>query len=87
MHTCTHMYKHIYTGPGWLMDPKGTLSSPYPPCITVMPKFSQHKKDGEDWYSQLFFSGPGGNKLCLFVDANGFGSGKGTHTYLCMYIS
>ena len=62
---------HVHSGPGWLMDPKGTLSSPYPPCHVVMPNFSQHKRDNDRWFSQPFYSGPGGYKLCLRIAANG----------------
>ena len=61
------------------MNTKGTLSSPYPPTHIIMPRFSQHKRDDERWYSQPFFSRPGGYKLCLSVDANGSAVGKGTH--------
>ena len=72
-------WTHAHIGPQWLVDPKGTLSSPYPPCHIVMPHFSQHKKDDDQWYSQPFYSSPGGYKLRLYVFANGYGDAKGTH--------
>ena len=50
--------------------------SPNPPCIFVMSRFSQHKKDDDRWLSQPFYSAPGEYKLCFSVKANG---GKGTH--------
>ena len=79
-HTNTHnTLKHTHAGPGWLMDTKGTLSSSYPPTHFIMPRFSQYKRDGDEWFSQPFYSQPGGYKLCLRVTANGFGFGKGTH--------
>ena len=67
------------------MDTKGTLSSPWPPTYIIMPQFSKHKRDGDRWQSQPFYSAPGGYKLCLGVHANGFGRGKGT--YVSVYVS
>ena len=77
---------HTHTGPGWLMGTKGTLSSPYPPCHVVMPRFSQHKKDDDKWYSQPFYSVPGGYKLCLCVVANGWDDGIGTHIGIAVFL-
>ena len=76
----------MHTGPGWLMDTKGTVSSPFPPTNIVMPRFSQHKRDDDSWYSQPFYSRPGGYKLCLRVDANGIIDGKGTHVSVFVYL-
>ena len=74
------LYTHVPTSTGWLpMDTKGTLSALYSPCHIFMPHFSQHKSDGKRWFSQPFYSAPGGYKLCLCVDANGSVSAKGTH--------
>ena len=51
-----------------------------------MPQYSQHKKDGDSWFSQPFYSAPGGYKLCLSVDVNGQGNGQGTHIsmFVCL---
>ena len=68
------------------MDPKGTLSSFYPPSIIVMPRFSWQKKVSDDWYSKPFYSAPGGYKLCLSVDANGLASGKCTHISVFVFL-
>ena len=92
--TKTHMNTHSYTqthaftnaGPGWLMDAKGTISSPYPPSIIVMPQFSQHKRNGCKWFSHPFYTQPGGYKLCLCVYANGAGSAKGKHISMSVYV-
>ena len=75
-----------HAGPLWLMGTEGTLSSPYPPWHIIMPHFSKHKNDDDKWYSQPFYSAPGGYKLCLRVRANGSGVGKGTHVsvYVCL---
>ena len=79
-------YTHTHTGPGWLMDTKGTLSSSHPPVYIIMPQFSQHKRNGDAWFSQPFYSQPGGHKLCLCVFANGFGGYEGTHVSMCVRL-
>ena len=38
------------------------------------------------WFSQPFYSAPGSYKLCLRVDANGFGDGEGTHVSVFVYL-
>ena len=68
------------------MGTKGICSSTYPPTAIVMPQFSQHKTDDEEWFSQPFYSQPGGYKLCLRVDANGHGNGKGTHVSVYIFL-
>ena len=73
------MHIFVHTSLGWLVDPKGAISSPYPPCDILMPNFSQHKRDDDFWYSEPFYSSPGGYKLCLCVIANGYEEGQGTH--------
>ena len=93
-HTCkhthiqthTHTHTHIQTGPGWLMDTKGICSSPFLPTQVIMPRFSQHKRDDDRWYSQPFYSQPGGYKLCLCVVANGEGSCRGTHVSASIFL-
>ena len=84
-HTHTHIH-YTHTGPGWLINMKGTRSSSYPPIIIIMPHFSQHKRDDDVWYSQPFYSRPGGYKLRLCVIPNGVGSGKGTHVAVYVYL-
>ena len=81
-----HTHTHTHTGPGWLMETKGPLYFPFTPTIIVMPQLSQHKRDDDRWYSQPFYSWPGGYKLCLSVDANGHGSGKGTHVSVFVHL-
>ena len=51
-----------------------------------MPQFSLHKSDVDKWFSQPFYSQPGGYKLCLCVYANGVGSGKGTHITVAVHL-
>ena len=49
------------------------------PCVLKMPKFNQHKKVQDTWYSPPFYIHSGSYKMCINVDANGIGSVKGTH--------
>ena len=55
-----------------------SLSGVFPTELT-MTNFEQHKIDRDDWYSPPFYTHPRGYKMCLNVDANGDGDGKGTH--------
>ena len=50
-----------------------------PPPTFIMTNFSRHKDSGEEWFSPPFYSHIGGYKMCLEVDANGWGDGSGTH--------
>ena len=49
------------------------------PVTIKMAGFDELKKKGTDWYSRPFYTGMGGYKMCLDVDANGSGIGRGTH--------
>ncbi len=49
------------------------------PVRLLMTDFKRRKKDGDRWYSEGFYTHPGGYKMCLSVDANGYEDGKGTH--------
>ena len=51
-----------------------------------MDNFAQHKEDDDTWYSTPFYSGPQGYKMRLQVDANGDGSGAGTHVSVYVQI-
>jgi TNF receptor-associated factor 4 len=51
-----------------------------------MTDFEGRKKRGEQWYSPAFYSHVGGYKMCLGIDANGWGSGKGTHVSVAVYM-
>ena len=46
----------------------------------------QHKSDNDTWYSPPVYTHPQGNKICLRVDANGFGTGEGTHISVFVYF-
>ena len=50
-----------------------------PPMDIVVDEFRKQKLNNDIWYSPSFYSHLGGYKMCLRVDANGEGDGKGTH--------
>ena len=47
--------------------------------------FSQLKNSSDKIYSPAFYTSPGGYKMCIRVDANGNGDGKGTHVSVFAY--
>ena len=56
------------------------------PTELTMTNFEQHKTDSDHWYSPPFYTHPQGYKMCLNVDANGNGDGKGTHVSVSAYL-
>ena len=66
--------------PNWYI-PKPATEFPYllPPCTLTMYNFSEHKRVGDTYRSQPFYTEVGGYKLLCGVYANGIGSGRGTH--------
>ena len=56
------------------------------PCVLKFPKYHYHKTSSQEWYSPPFYTHPGGYKMCIRVDADGFGEGTGTHVsvYTCL---
>ena len=58
-----------------------------PPFEFTLTKFSVRKTRGEDdeWYSDPFYSHPGGYKFKLNINTNGYGEARGTHisAWLC----
>ena len=57
-----------------------------PPIDIMMDVFEEHKKKSDYWFSPPFYSHLGGYKMCLEVDANGDGSGKGTHVSVAVHL-
>ena len=51
-----------------------------------MTEYSKHKRNDDVWYSPPFYTGPGGYKMCLRVDANGNDDGAGTHVSVFVYL-
>lgn len=56
------------------------------PVILKMTQFTRKKQDEAEWFSASFFSQNQGYKMCLNVDANGYGDSRGTHMsiWLCL---
>ncbi len=52
----------------------------------VMDNFEQHKRDNDQWFSPPVYTHPQGYKICLSVDANGWGGGKGTHVSVAVHF-
>ena len=62
------------------------LEKPFPPVDIIMDDFEQHKKKADIWYSPPFYTHLGGYRMCLRVDANGVGRGKGTHVSVYVHL-
>ena len=56
------------------------------PCVFKMPGFSRLKYSKQTWYSPPFYTHPGGYKMCIRVDANGFGPVTGTRVSVYAYL-
>lgn len=57
-----------------------------PPFQSTLHKFSQMKRDNEQWYSPSFYTHPKGYKMCLKVYPNGDGPGKNTHVLVSVRL-
>ena len=73
--------------PSWYI-PTPVTEFPYllPPCTITMHNFSEHKRVADTWVSPNFYSEPGGYKLKLEVDANGYSYGTGTHVSVTTFL-
>ena len=49
------------------------------PFEFTMTEFEQHKRASDTWYSPPFYTHTHGYRMCINVDANGWGAGEGTH--------
>ena len=56
------------------------------PCVFKMPGFSRLKYSKQTWYSPPFHTYPGGYKMCIRVDANGFGPATDTRVSVYAYL-
>ena len=72
--------------PSWYITPAN--ASPYllPPCTLSMYNFSEHKRVGDQWFSNPFYTGPDGYKLKLRVRAIGTGKLIGTHVSVHVHL-
>ena len=56
------------------------------PFSFSMPDFEQKKRMNSSWYSASFYTHPRGYKMCLRVEANGWGDGKNSHVSVFLYM-
>ena len=47
--------------------------------IFQLPGYASKKEKNETFYSTPFYTHPSGYKMCISIDANGYGAGEGTH--------
>jgi len=55
-------------------------------CVFKIPNFNQKKKSQKEWYSPPFYTHPRRYKMCIRVDADGYGDGEGTHVSVYAYL-
>ena len=56
------------------------------PVTIKIAGFDEVKRMGTRWHSRPFYTGMGGYKMCLDVDTNGCGAGRGTHVSVFTYL-
>ena len=56
------------------------------PFDFTMTEFKSKKTNDVNWYSPPFFTHTHGYRMCIRVDANGCGDGKGTHLSMFAYL-
>lgn len=56
------------------------------PCTLIMNNFQGYKSSEEKWFSEPFYTGPRGYKLCLCVYANGYGNARGSYVTVGVYL-
>ena len=56
------------------------------PVTIKMAGFGECKKKSTAWFSRPFYTGRGGCKMCLRVDANGSEDSRGTHVSVGAYL-
>ena len=56
------------------------------PFSVTMTGFRRNICFYSQWYSPPFFTHPHGYKMCLNVDANGYGDGKGSHVSVVVFM-
>ena len=62
------------------------LTSQSGPCVFKFPDYRRHKSSKQGWYSPPFYTHRGGYKMCMRVNANGFGDGTDTHVSMYAYL-
>ena len=69
----------------WLENTQ-PMKQPVLPWVTKMESFRSKKESKEVWFSEAMYTHFGGYKICLSVDANGWGPGDNSHisVYICL---
>ena len=49
------------------------------PVQITMPDFEKHKAADDEWFSEPFYTHPGGYRMCLCIRANGYSIAKGAY--------
>ena len=62
------------------------LEMAFPPVDLVMDEFEQHKKSNAEWFSEPFYTHPRGYKMCLSVNAKGWGDGEDSHVSVYIHL-
>jgi TNF receptor-associated factor 4 len=52
----------------------------------TMTDFEEYKRDNDSWFSPHFYTHLNGYKMCLRINANGAGSGLGTHLSVVVHL-
>ena len=67
----------------WLETPSAL---PFPPRIIKLDGYAEKAANNHIWYSEPFFTHPGGYEMCLQVHTNGFKTAQGQHlsVYTCL---
>lgn len=60
--------------------------TPVPPFDITVPNIDHLKQTGTRWFSPPFYTAPNGYRMCLRVDANGVGIGKGSHVSVMIHF-
>ena len=55
--------------------------------VFKLPGYASKKVKNETFNSKSFYTSPGGYKMCMSIDANGCGAGKGTHVSVFTKLS
>ena len=58
----------------------------FPPVELVMDEFEQHKTSNAEWFSEPFYTHPRGYKMCLSVNAKGWGDGQDSHVSVYVHL-
>ena len=59
---------------------------PRPPWVVKLEGFEEKKRNDYKWFSDPVYSHFGGYKMCLRIDPNGYGRGRGTHISVFVHL-